>query len=44
VVRGSNSPFRSRWLDILEYLVLISLVPVTGAVLDLYNTVRDLVS
>jgi type VII secretion integral membrane protein EccD len=44
VVRGSNSPFRARWLDILEYLVLISLVPVTGAVLDLYNTVRDLVS
>jgi type VII secretion integral membrane protein EccD len=44
VVRQENSPFRARWLDILEYLVLISLLPVTGAVLDIYNSVRDAVS
>jgi type VII secretion integral membrane protein EccD len=44
VVRGANSPFRARWLDILEYLVLIALVPVTAALLDVYNAVRDAVS
>jgi len=44
VVRGANSPFRARWLDILEYLVLIALIPVTAALLDIYNAVRDAVS
>src|SRR6476469_8234111 len=43
VVRGASSPFRARWLDILEYLVLIGLVPVTAALLDVYNAVRDAV-
>jgi ESX secretion system protein EccD len=43
VARGTNSPFRARWLDILEYLVLIGLVPVTAALLDVYNAVRDAV-
>lgn len=44
VTAGANSPFRARWLDILEYIVLISLLPVTAAVLDIYNAVRDAVS
>jgi type VII secretion integral membrane protein EccD len=44
VVRQQNSPFRARWLDILEYLVMISLLPVTAAMLDIYNAVRDAVS
>lgn len=44
VVRQENSPFRARWLDILEYVVLISLLPVTAAMLDIYNAVRDAVS
>jgi type VII secretion integral membrane protein EccD len=44
VVRQDHSPFRARWLDILEYLVLISLLPVTAAMLDIYNAVRDAVS
>ncbi|TDD52713.1 type VII secretion integral membrane protein EccD [Saccharopolyspora elongata] len=37
------SPLRARWLDILEYLVLIALIPTAAAVLDLYNTIRDAV-
>ncbi|HEX6354681.1 type VII secretion integral membrane protein EccD [Actinophytocola sp.] len=44
VVRGANSPFRARWLDILEYIVMISLLPVTAALLGVYNAVRDAVS
>ncbi|WP_243754323.1 type VII secretion integral membrane protein EccD [Labedaea rhizosphaerae] len=44
VVRNVHSPFRARWLDWLEYLVLIAFVPVGGAVLGLYNGVRDAVS
>lgn len=43
VERNVHSPFRARWLDRLEYLVLISFVPIGGAVMDLYNTVRDAV-
>jgi type VII secretion integral membrane protein EccD len=43
VVRDIHSPFTGRWLDISEYLVLISLVPVTGALLGVYNAVRDAV-
>lgn len=37
------SPIRARWLDILEYTVLIALIPTAAAVLDLYNTIRDAV-
>jgi len=44
VVRNVHSPFRARWLDWLEYLVLIAFVPVGGAVMGLYNGVRDAVS
>jgi ESX secretion system protein EccD len=44
VVRNVHSPFRARWLDWLEYLVLIAFVPVGGAVLGLYDGVRDAVS
>lgn len=43
VERNVHSPFRARWLDRLEYLVLISFVPVGGAVMGLYNAVRDAV-
>jgi type VII secretion integral membrane protein EccD len=43
VTRGLHSPFRARWLDVLEYVVLISLLPVAGAVVDLYNGIRDAV-
>ncbi|HEU5475318.1 MAG TPA: type VII secretion integral membrane protein EccD [Actinophytocola sp.] len=44
IVRNIHSPFRARWFDILEYLTLISLIPITGAVLNIYNTIRDAVS
>lgn len=44
VVRNVHSPFRARWLDWLEYLVLIAFVPVGGAVMGVYNGVRDAVS
>lgn len=43
VVRNLHSPFRARWLDILEYLVLISLIPVAAAMLGIYHAVRDAV-
>ncbi|MEO3743658.1 type VII secretion integral membrane protein EccD [Plantactinospora sp. B5E13] len=41
VVRNRHSPFRARWLDILEYAVLISLLPVAAAVVGVYPAVRD---
>ncbi len=44
VVRSTHSPFRARWFDIAEYVTLISLIPVAGAVLGIYNAIRDAVS
>jgi len=44
VVGNRHSPSRARWLDILEYAILIALVPVAGAAIGLYDTVRDAVS
>ncbi len=44
VVRNLRSPFRGRWLDIVEYVVLIATLPAAGAVLDVYNAVRDAIS
>jgi type VII secretion integral membrane protein EccD len=43
VTRGLHSPFRARWLDILEYTVLISLLPVAGAIIGIYTAIRDAV-
>ncbi|MBE1485531.1 type VII secretion integral membrane protein EccD [Plantactinospora soyae] len=43
VVRNIHSPFTGRWLDICEYLVLISLIPVAAAMAGVYNAVRDAV-
>lgn len=37
VVRGEHSPSRARWLDVLEYLVLIALLPVAGAIVGVYS-------
>jgi type VII secretion integral membrane protein EccD len=39
VVRGEHSPSRARWLDVLEYLVLIALLPVAGAILGVYSAI-----
>jgi type VII secretion integral membrane protein EccD len=44
VTRSLHSPFRARWLDVLEYAVLISLLPVAGAIVGVYNGIRDAVS
>jgi type VII secretion integral membrane protein EccD len=44
VVRSVHSPFKARWFDILEYLTLISLIPVAAAVMGVYNAIRDAVS
>ncbi|HET9140825.1 type VII secretion integral membrane protein EccD [Actinophytocola sp.] len=44
VTRGLHSPFRARWLDVLEYAVLIALLPVAGAIIGVYEAVRDAVS
>jgi ESX secretion system protein EccD len=44
VVRSVHSPFRARWFDILEYVSLISLIPVAAAVMGVYNAIRDAVS
>ncbi|MEE6261330.1 type VII secretion integral membrane protein EccD [Plantactinospora sonchi] len=43
VVRRLNSPFHARWLDVLEYVVLVSLLPVAGAATGVYDAVRDAV-
>ncbi|RKT88702.1 type VII secretion integral membrane protein EccD [Saccharopolyspora antimicrobica] len=40
---SAAAPIRARWLDRIEYLVLIALIPTAAAVLDLYNTIRDAV-
>ncbi|MGW0431714.1 type VII secretion integral membrane protein EccD [Micromonospora sp. NPDC003197] len=37
---GTPSPYWGRLLDVVEFLTLISLVPVAGAVLDVYGAVR----
>ncbi|GAB3147927.1 type VII secretion integral membrane protein EccD [Micromonospora sonneratiae] len=37
---GSPSPYWGRLLDVVEFLALVSLVPVAGAVLDVYGAVR----
>jgi type VII secretion integral membrane protein EccD len=44
VTRNAHSPFRARWLDVLEYVVLISLIPTAAAVVGVYNALRDAVS
>jgi type VII secretion integral membrane protein EccD len=44
VTRGLHSPFRARWLDVLEYAVLISLLPIAGAIVGVYNGIRDAIS
>ncbi|MGO1052377.1 type VII secretion integral membrane protein EccD [Crossiella sp. CA198] len=44
VVRGKHSPQGARLLDALEYTLLISVVPLAGAVLGVYNAIRDAVS
>jgi type VII secretion integral membrane protein EccD len=44
VTRGLHSPFRARWLDVLEYAVLFSLLPIAGAIVGVYNGIRDAVS
>ncbi|MBP2471498.1 type VII secretion integral membrane protein EccD [Crossiella equi] len=43
VIRGQHSPQRARLLDALEYVLLISVVPLAGAVLEVYNAIRDAV-
>ncbi|WHT15872.1 type VII secretion integral membrane protein EccD [Crossiella sp. CA-258035] len=43
VVRGKHSPQGARLLDALEYTLLISVVPLAGAVLGIYNAIRDAV-
>lgn len=44
VVRGKHSPQGARFLDALEYTLLISIVPLAAAVLGIYNAIRDAVS
>jgi hypothetical protein len=40
VARGLRSPYWSRLLDVSEFLVLISLVPVVGMIAGVYEAVR----
>jgi type VII secretion integral membrane protein EccD len=40
VRRGHRSPYWSRMMDIAEFLGLIAIVPLVGAVLDVYAVVR----
>jgi type VII secretion integral membrane protein EccD len=42
VRRGHRSPYWSRMMDIAEFLGLIAIVPLVGAVLDVYAVVRGM--
>jgi type VII secretion integral membrane protein EccD len=42
VRRGRRSPYWSRMMDIAEFLGLVAIVPLVGAVLNLYAAVRGL--
>jgi type VII secretion integral membrane protein EccD len=43
VRRGRRSPHWSRFLDVVEFLALLALIPLAGAVLDLYAAIRGAV-
>ncbi len=42
VVRGRRSPYWSRLIDITEFLSLVALLPVVGAILGIYRAVHNL--
>ncbi len=44
VVRNVHSPSVARWLNVLEYTLLIAIVPVAGWVLGVYRAVLEAVS
>jgi type VII secretion integral membrane protein EccD len=43
VRKGRRSPSWSRWLDVLEFVALLALIPLAGLVLDLYAAIRGAV-
>ncbi|HEX5117175.1 MAG TPA: type VII secretion integral membrane protein EccD [Pseudonocardiaceae bacterium] len=40
VRRGRRSPSWSRWLDVVEFISLLALIPLAGLVLNLYAAIR----
>jgi hypothetical protein len=40
VRRGRRSPSWSRWLDVIEFIALLALIPLAGLVLNLYAAIR----
>jgi type VII secretion integral membrane protein EccD len=43
VVRGRQSPYLSRLMDIAEFLGLMALIPLTGAIIGVYDAIRGAV-
>jgi type VII secretion integral membrane protein EccD len=43
VRRGKRSPSWSRWLDVIEFISLLALIPMAGLALNLYATIRGVV-
>ncbi|MDI5979808.1 type VII secretion integral membrane protein EccD, partial [Amycolatopsis magusensis] len=40
VAKGHRSPYWSRLMDIAEFIVLLSLVPIVGVIIGVYEAVR----
>ena len=43
VVRSRHSPYWSRLMDAAEFLGLVAMVPIVGAILGLYEAIRNAV-